>query len=690
MGHKADRNKNRHTGENRKAGWSGKTAETAGGSPLDWIWAGLVGAFFLLLPFVVSTSGFESFDVPKTVFLWISVALLALYGLISGRMRFSFSVKAVDILLLVAIGYLVLHSLISGRIISSLSGIMAVLSIVLLYFILRSISSRRFHRYLWLGIAVSMSLNALFTILQQFDMFPLMTGSGRADASDRLVPAGFIGEVNRGGFLFALTLIILLYFLFYGKDQKPGRQVFVVLLTISILSGLVFTRTMTSILGLSACLLIWFVFHNWFLIRKQQASWKKLLLFWLIVVVGLSGITALGYRAGVADRVQGLTKLVENDAWIYVSSGRTPMFFLTWKMIQESPLMGNGINSFSVDFFRFKTETEIGRSVRLMPQPGAFKEAHNEYLQTWLELGIIGLILLVLLFFLPFYYGIRAMFRDIPDEDVYWIAMLLLGLIFTGITCLAFFPLHLAVTAPYICLVIAGLVQFSGDSSASIEKRAVPPSKNKTARWLEYGLVCFIVLFSVWAVYSGIKTWKVNKDAGMASYILTRSMSEPLEPRQKMLIIKEALFQLEEAGEKNSHVPEIHNLKGTAFLLMGRYEESVKSFRDAINLSPGPEAYVNLATAYLALGKNSDAVACLETARAYDIENLKVMQLMFHMWKQGIFNREQSLQLIEDLKKWDTIGPNQTVDMLKDLRDKGTITKEEYSVLAEQERKRGE
>ena len=692
MGHKTDRNKNRHTGGNRKTGWSGKTAETSGGSPLDWIWAGLVGSFFLLLPFVVSTSGFESFDVPKNVFLWVSVALLAVFGLISGRMRLSlsFSVKAVDILLLVAIGYLVLHSLISGRIFSSLSGIMAVLSIVLLYFILRSISSRRFQRYLWMGIAVSMSLNALFTILQQFDMFPLMTGSGRVDASDRLVPAGFIGEVNRGGFLFALTLIILLYFLFCGKDQKPGRQVFVVLLAIFILSGLVFTRTMTSILGLSACLLIWLVFHNWFLIRKQQVSWKKLLIFWLIVVVGLSGITALGYRAGVADRVKGLVELVERDAWIYVSSGRTPMFFLTWEMIQESPLMGNGLNSFPVDFFRFKTETEIGRSVRLMPQPGAFKEAHNEYLQTWLELGIIGLVLLVLLFFLPFYYGIRAMFRDIPNEDVYWIAMLLLGLIFTGITCLAFFPLHLAVTAPYICLVIAGLAQFSGDSSAPTEKKAVPLSKNKTARWLEYGVVCIIVLFSVWAVYSGFNTWKVNKEAGMASYILTRSMSEPLEPRQKMLIIKEALFQLEEAGEKNPHVPEIHNLKGTAFLLMGRYEESVKSFQEAIKLSPGPEAYVNLATAYLSLGKNSDAIACLQTAQAYDIENMKVMQLMSHMWRQGIFNREQSLQLIEDLRKWDIIGSNRAVRMLKDLLDKGTITKKEYSVLDEQERKRGD
>jgi O-antigen ligase len=689
MAHKSDKVKKRQAGDHQKTGRSGNNSEAAAMSSLDRIWFFLVGAFFVLLPFVVSTSGFESFDVPKNGFLSISVAVLALFGLISGRMKLPLSIKGVDILLLSVIGYVALHSLISGKIVSSFSGIMAILSIVILYFILRSISSRKFHQYIWLGIAVSMALNALFTILQQFDMFPLMAGSGRADASDRLVPAGFIGEVNRGGFLFALTLIILLYFLFSGRKQKTGSRIFVLSLAVFILSGLVFTRTMTSILGLSACLLLWIIFHNWFLVQKQQVPLKKVMLFWLIVVIGLSGITALSYRAGVAERVQGLTKMVERGDWVHVTSGRTPMFFLTWEMIKKSPIVGNGLNSFPIDFFKFKTETEIGKSVRMMPQPGAFKEVHNEYLQTWLELGIVGLILLLLVFILPFYYGIRFMFRAIPNEDIYWIAMLLLGLIFSGITCLAFFPLHLAVTAPYICLVVAGLASFSGESPASTEKGTLSLTGFRGAPWLGYGAAFIIVIFSIWAGYSGINTWRVNKEVGMASYILTRSMSEPLEPRQKMLIIKEALFQLEELGRKNPQMPEIHNLKGTAFLLMGRFEESVKSFREAITLSPAPEAYVNLATAYLALGKNSDAMACLETARAYELENLKVLQLMYHMWSQDIFSREQGLKLIQDLEKWNTIGPNQAVRMLKDLRDKGRITREEFSDLAARERKRG-
>ena len=638
MVQKTDRTKDRTKGVARGDGRSGKSAVNDELSLSDKILAGMTGGFFLLLPFVVSTAGFESFDVPKNVFLFIFVGAMALFGLISGKLRLPRPLNEVDILVLAVFIYLVLHGLVSGSIFSSWQGIMAALSIILLYFILRSIRSRNFHRYLWIGIAVSMSLNAIFTILQQFDMFPLMAGSGRADASDRLVPAGFIGEVNRGGFLFALTLIILLYFVFSNSGRKTGLRIFVSGLMICILSGLIFTRTMTSILGMAACLVLWVVFHNWYLIRRERAPLKKVLVFWLIVVIGLAGITALGYRAGVTDRVKSITDMVNRDALIYATSGRTPLFFLTWKMIQESPVMGRGMNSFPIDFFKFKTETETGKNVRLMPQPGAFKEVHNEYLQTWLEFGIIGLVLLLLLFALPFLVGARAIFRGAPKEDAYWIAMLLTGLIFTGITCLAFFPLHLAVTAPYICLVVAGLVQFAGGPAIHTAEK-VPPQAGKSwkARLPQYALGGVVILFSTWAVYGGVSTWQANREAGMASYILTRSMSEPLNQRQKMLIIKEALNILEKAEGKNPGLPEIQNLKGTAFLLMGRYQESVNSFRKSIELSPSPESYVNLSTAYLALGMKGEAVSCLKTARAYDIENLKVMQLMFHMWKENIF-----------------------------------------------------
>ncbi len=677
---KADRKKLKHSGEKKV---SDRAAATRSGasvlSPVDRVWAGMVASLFVLLPLVVSTSGFESFDIPKNAFLWISVALLSVLGLLAGKLRLPSSFHMVDIFLLITAGYLFFHTLISGRFYENRTGILSVIAITLLYFILRTISSGGFHRGLWLAIAVSISLNAVFTVLQQFDMFPLMAGSGRADASDRLVPAGFIGEVNRGGFLFALTLIILLYFLFSSSRRKKGQLVFAAGLAALILIGLLFSRTMTSILGLAACLALWFVFQNWFMVKKQEIPVKKLVVFWLIIVLGLAGISAVGYKAGVVDRVKDLADFTDVNSWVYASSGRTPMFYLTWKMIQESPLAGRGLNSFPVEFFKYKTETETGRNVRLMPQPGAFKEAHNEYLQTWLELGLAGLFLLLLMFLLPLYFGIRALFSNVPGEDKYWMAVLLLGLVFTGITCLAFFPLHLAVTAPYICLVVAQIVLFSETNSSIDELKGSDQKRILKIAWIKYGLSGFIVLFASLAVYCGVNTWQVNKKTGMASYILTRSMREQLQPRQKLLIIKEALRILDEAEEKNLQLPEIQNLKGTAFLISGRYRESADSFKAAIRLSPSPEAYINLAASCLALGDENQAVQSFNTARAYDTRNLKVLQMMFHMWEQEILDREQSLGLVEALSRTGTISPRRRKNMLEDMLDRGLISRDEVS-----------
>jgi len=689
MGYKTDNDDRRQSSGRRGSGGLSRSSGTEGGAALDLIWKGLIGGFFLLLPFVVSTSGFESFDTPKNVFMWVSVAVIGIFGFVTRRVRIPERIGYYDILVIGALGYLFLHALVAGRIPAALTGLMSCLAMVVLYFGLRSITSVKFHQYLWLGIAVSISLNAVFTILQQLDMFPLLVGSGRADASDRLVPAGFIGEVNRGGFLFALTLLILLYFIFNGTWRKPGKLVFSAVLAGAILAGLAFSRTMTSILGLAACLLVWVAFHSWFVIRKQEGGLRKAVIFGMIVLAGIAGITALGYRAGVADRLEGITEHISQDAWIYATSGRTPLFHLTWEMIKESPWMGRGLNSFPGEFFKFKTESKEGRAVKLMPQPGAFKEVHNEYLQTWLELGIAGLAFLLLLLGVPVFYGLRLLYRgDHSPDDTYWVYVLLLGQVFTGITCLAFFPLHLSVTAPFICLVIAGLMQLADPFTDPGRVDTVLPGRSRVSRWIQYGLAGVLVGYSTWAVYIGINTWKVNRTTGMVSYILTRSMSEPLNSRQKISIIKEALHLLDEVEKERIQLADIYNLKGTAYLLSGRYGESAGSFRDSIGLAPSPEAYVNLATAYLSQGKNKEAQDCLVTAQAYDIENQKAIQLMTHMFREGLFSKEESLRQIEALRRWNTIGLHQAIKLYRNLRDKGTITREEYSSLVDKEKSR--
>jgi O-antigen ligase len=58
--------------------------------------------------------------------------------------------------------------------------------------------------------------------------------------------------------------------------------------------------------------------------------------------------------------------------------------------------LGHGLGSFATDFFRYRAETDMSR-LAMVDQPGAFREVHNDYLQVWEELGVIGLLLFVAL-----------------------------------------------------------------------------------------------------------------------------------------------------------------------------------------------------------------------------------------------------------------------------------------------------
>lgn len=280
------------------------------------------------------------------------------------------------------------------------------------------------------------------------------------------------------------------------------------------------------------------------------------------------------------------------------------------------------------------------------------------------------------------------MLNGMEEEDFYWTGIMILGLVFTAITCLAFFPLHLAVTSPYICLLIAGLVRFttSGRQENGIGTRFRGILGN---RKLKYVAAVVLLGFSVLSAYYGVVIWKVNKQVGIASYILTRSMSEPLNPRQRMVIVREALYLLENSEGNNFQSAEIDNLKGTAYLLSGRNREAVQSFKEALKTAPSPESYINLATAYLSLGNREEAVRSLTRAREYDARNLKVLQFMWHMWSNEGFNREESLQLIEQLKEDEVIGSRRATRMLRTLRERGLISSREYSDLVERENEGG-
>ncbi|UCF38413.1 MAG: hypothetical protein JSU96_06100, partial [Acidobacteriota bacterium] len=130
--------------------------------------------------------------------------------------------------------------------------------------------------------------------------------------------------------------------------------------------------------------------------------------------------------------------------------------------------------------------------------------------------------------------------------------------------------------------------------------------------------------------------WIANNNVGRASFLLERLNSGEFNSRQRRTVSDEALTRLERAENWLPDMPEIDNLKGTAYMMLGRYREASESYGLAARGVPSPEVLTNLAASYIAQGKLVEAEAQLELALRYDHRFQKAIDARNH-----IFSMEQ-------------------------------------------------
>ena len=581
----------------------------------EWVIRILAGAALITLPFVISFVGWDTFRLPKDSFVALVAALLVIALVAIKRMSLCFHFQNWEWLLFGGLAFAGLHTLVSSNSELSWSGFKSLLVFVLFFWLLRSISTNHFQQKIWLWISAAIGVNGVLTMLQYYGLFDLMRSSTGRVIRGRINPAGFIGEVNSGGFLFGLSIVILLYYV--ATRQRLAIKITAGVMIGFNLLGLAFARGLTASLGLAVCLLIWLMFHHWWILREGKGLTRELLIFWLVLVFAVVGGLGVAYKSGVVQRVGRVVKATEKGSWTYATAGRTPVYWLTWKMIQQEPLLGRGLNTFGKNFFHFRAETEAGQSVQLLQQSGAFREAHNEYLQVWEELGIPGLLIFLTLLFSPIAVSIHRFREGMEAEELYWLGILTLGLVFVSIACLAFFPLHLSVTGAYIALLFAGIRVAQSPAADGVDQ------SGGVVRPVVIGIMLIV---TIGFAFQAINTWRANNETGIAAFLLKSAGTQDYRPAQKRAIADEALARLEKAEKLAPEFREIHNLKGSVLMMLGRYEQAVASYSMGANYHPSPELYTNLAAAYMALENRQRAQECLDLALGYAPRYRKALQ----------------------------------------------------------------
>jgi len=591
-----------------------------------WVGQTLIAIFLVLLPFIFSASGYDKFRLPKTTFAILSILVIGIVVALLGRIRLSFPLLSWETLLAGSTGYLALHTLTSSNPGLSWHTFLVILPFVVFFFVLRSNLTARFQRVVWLLVGSAFALSSILTVMQYHGLITSMTYQSGETLLGRINPAGFIGEVNSGGFLFGLVSVLLIYFVVAERDVRL-RVLGGSLLAINLI-GLAYTRTLTAFAALSACFVLWLIFHHWWTLRRNRGVTRALVYFWVVLALGLAGGTVVAVMSGIGGRVVSVAEQIAHGNLSAATAGRQPVYWLTWEMIREKPLLGRGLETFGHDFFYFRADTEVGQSAKLIHQEGSFQQVHNDYLQVAEELWLAGLALMLALLIIPVIRTV-SLVRTLDDEaDIYWNGMLGIAVVFVMVGALAFFPLRLTVTGSYVVLIFGCLRWYQCPD---------PSEETPRAREASWQLIPVVLFLSVLLLFVGLplhRAWDANSKLGTASYLLEQVSSGQIPVRQKQMILGRLLNLLNSADAAAVEFPEIYNLKGGAYLLLGEYGRAAENYALAAERIPSAEVLTNLAAAQIAEKKNGEAEELLHRALRYDPQYTKAQQALQYLESQ--------------------------------------------------------
>ncbi len=261
---------------------------------------------------------------------------------------------------------------------------------------------------------------------------------------------GLFGNVN----YFAEYLIVplpLAISLFFTTRNRTNK----ILLLIGILTMggsliLTFTRGSYLAIGISSffMLFLYLVTRGKGFIKEH----KKIFIFILSLIILATFLFALPNPLNEPGTVISKIKSRISISQLTKDTSlkrREAIWGFTTLMIKDHPILGSGLGTFKYNSLSYQAKFfNLGENRHLYPY-GIADKAHNEYLQLWAELGLIGLGIFIWIIIVYFRSGIKYLKR-IKDRYKQGIIIGLMGgVIAVLIDAIFGFPLHLPAT---ICL----------------------------------------------------------------------------------------------------------------------------------------------------------------------------------------------------------------------------------------------
>jgi len=294
---------------------------------------------------------------------------------------------------------------------------------------------------------------------------------------------GLFGNVN----YFAEYLIIPLAItvpLFFASQNRIKK----LLLLIGMLAmggSLILTFTRGSYLGFGTSLIFMFflfIFSGGKTFIKENKKYFIIILVVIIIITLLFVIPSPLNKSGtIISKIKSRISVSQLTQSSSIKS-RIAIWKFTTLMIKDNPLLGSGIGTYKYNSLRYQARfLEQGQNRSIYPYVFATK-THNEYLQLWAELGIVGLGIFIWLIISYFNYGIKIL-KKIKGHYKQGILIGLMGAIVVVLVDGIFgFPLHLPATLVLFWLSIGLTIVLGRNESCPNKENVVQKYDNKKGK----------------------------------------------------------------------------------------------------------------------------------------------------------------------------------------------------------------
>ena len=502
--------------------------------------------------------------------------------------------------------------MISSTIEVSFGGYIIFLSYIILYFITINLINQKkeFHSFIKIFFITSF-LVSIYVLIQYYGLDPYFSELGQITST--------IGQKNWvSNYLAIIFPVIFSYFLL--QKERKNKLIYYLLLSILYATLMICqSRGIWISIFLTTILAIYIIFKFKLVnIFKGNKKWLITLLFtFLIITVIYSTDNPLNRSALTVPR-RAISTFDEKDPSINTR-------FLIWKttleMIRDRPIFGSGIGTFKMNYLDYQAEF-LKDNPYYVKYSGKAGEAHNDYLQMWAELGIIGLGIFIGIILIFYGLTIDYLEKAKNDKDKIIVFGLLMGITSFLVHCLFTFPYHVPILgSTFFILLGLTVVYINGFNLKEVDRKNIIRIKINTNQMIKNIIIILMLLLAVFLIgtfvvkpysaeihyFKGIKYFEKEKYNDALKDFKYSVWLDPSNGRilhalgstYYHLDIQDEAQKILQGTKYYFNDRNIYRNLGLSYTQSGNYQEAEKEFKHAIYLDPKfTKAYIDLAYLY--------------------------------------------------------------------------------------------